>query len=314
MFYSESILKDVIMDPISSGADHLYIVTAYATPNMASWALKSIPQFIKQGVEISIIVGMTPYDGLSVAVHNGFKDLVSEFPTFHCSYICNGPPIHLNLYAWTKNGVPIEAFTGTVCFVQSCFLGHQIEYMRRVNPKKCLDFIKSIESNTIYCNHNEVEEAIIIKAAHPVLDNENLPLAPLSGAGLQKVTLSLLTKKGSVGQRSGLNWGQRKGREKNQAYIPLPAEIARTGFFPPKDQHFTAITDDHKQLTLRVEQQNDKAITTPMRNADLGEYFRNRLGIANGESVAMEDLLRYGRTDVTFYKLDDEQYYMDFSI
>ena len=27
-----------------------------------------------------------------------------------------------------------------------------------------------------------------------------------------------------------------------------------------------------------------------------------------------EDLEAYGRTDVTFYKLDDEQFYMDFSV
>lgn len=26
------------------------------------------------------------------------------------------------------------------------------------------------------------------------------------------------------------------------------------------------------------------------------------------------DLERYGRTDVTFYKIDDEQFFMDFSV
>ena len=69
-----------------------------------------------------------------------------------------------------------------------------------------------------------------------------------------------------------------------------------------------------KSLVLRVEQQNDKAITTPENNSKLGEYFRYRLGLANGAFVTKEDLLRYGRTDVDFYKIDDEQYYMDFSV
>ena len=94
----------------------------------------------------------------------------------------------------------------------------------------------------------------------------------------------------------------------------MPRAIAQSGFFPPKNVHFTAITDDRKQLTLRVEQQNDKAIATPERNSDFGEYFRNRLGLANGAFVTRNDLDAYGRTDVTFYKLDDETYYMDFSI
>ena len=66
-------------------------------------------------------------------------------------------------------------------------------------------------------------------------------------------------------------------------------------------------------MILRIEQQNDKAITTPARNSDLGEYFRNRLGLANGDFVTREDLDRYGRTNVIFIKLDEETYYMDFS-
>ena len=73
------------------------------------------------------------------------------------------------------------------------------------------------------------------------------------------------------------------------------------------------VTDDHHTLQLRVEQQNDKAITTPASNALLGEYFRNRLGLANGAYIHAGDLNNYGRSDVTFIKIDDEHYYMDFS-
>ena len=78
-------------------------------------------------------------------------------------------------------------------------------------------------------------------------------------------------------------------------------------------QHFLVVTDDHHTLQLRVEQQNDKAITTPASNALLGEYFRNRLGLGNGEYIEKRHLLAYGRMDVMFYKIDEEQYYMDFS-
>ena len=93
----------------------------------------------------------------------------------------------------------------------------------------------------------------------------------------------------------------------------MPTKIARSGFFPLEKRHFTAITDDRHQLILRIEPQNDKALTTPARHSDLGEYFRNRLGLANGDFVTREDLDRYGRTNVIFIKLDEETYYMDFS-
>jgi hypothetical protein len=51
-----------------------------------------------------------------------------------------------------------------------------------------------------------------------------------------------------------------------------------------------------------------------LKNSLLGEYFRNRLGLPNGAFVTKADLDRYGRTDVVFYKFDDEEYLMDFSI
>lgn len=94
----------------------------------------------------------------------------------------------------------------------------------------------------------------------------------------------------------------------------MPTKVAKSGFFPLEKRHFVAITDDRHQLILRIEQQNDKAITTPARNSDLGEYFRNRLGLANGEFVTRDALERYGRKDVIFVKLDEETYYMDFSV
>jgi hypothetical protein len=102
------------------------------------------------------------------------------------------------------------------------------------------------------------------------------------------LTLSLLARGGETGTHSGLNWGQRDGREPNQAYISLPAEAARSGFFPldgnpsgKHNPHFSVLTDDGINLILRVEQQNNKAITTPLNNSLIGEYFRNRIGAAN---------------------------------
>ena len=66
--------------------------------------------------------------------------------------------------------------------------------------------------------------------------------------GLPTVKVSLLTGSGTVGTRSGLNWGQRPGREPNQAYIPLKVPVYRTDFFPERTIHFTVLTDDNKIL------------------------------------------------------------------
>lgn len=131
----------------------------------------------------------------------------------------------------------------------------------------------------------------------------------------ESLTLSLLQHNGKqTGRRSGLNWGQRPNRNPDEAYIPLPSKQARKGFFPVNGVRFRVETDDGKKFIMRVEQANNKAITTPDDNAEIGKYFRARIGVDYGKLVEKEDLERYGRTDVTFYKLDDEQFVMDFSV
>lgn len=310
--------KQILFNPLKYDADELYILTAYATPNMLSWFIKNLQHKTKTPIKVRLIVGMVPFDNLSVSIHEGFVQLVSmplpvEVSSIKCSYVTDSPAVHSNLYIWCKHNTPFLAFSGSANFVQSSFVGnHRQELMWECDPKEAMDYYEEAEARTIYCNHAEVEEYIILRPSHPVLDIECNLVDGIDD--YDSVTLSLITKSGEPGIKSGLNWGQRKGREPNQAYIPLPSKIAKTGFFPLEKRHFTAITDDHHQLTLRVEQQNNKAITTPVRNSDLGEYFRNRLGLPNGSFVTRQDLEKYGRTDVKFVKLDDETFYMDFSL
>lgn len=308
----------VLFDPLQDNVDELYILSAYATPNMLSWYIKNIYHRTEHPLKLNLTVGMVPFDDLSVTIHEGFKELVSsdlpnEIESIRCSYVIDQPAEHGNLFIWCKNGQPYVAFTGSANFVQSSFIGsHRQELMTLCDPFEAMAYYDSVVPRTVYCNHAEIEEYIILHPTHPVLDLECNLVNGLDD--YDSVLLSLVTRTGEPGTRSGLNWGQRYGREPNQAYIPLPSIIARSGFFPLERRHFTAITDDRHQLTLRVEQQSNKAITTPVRNSDLGEYFRNRLGLPNGAYVTRADLDRYGRTDVKFVRLDEETYYMDFSV
>ena len=314
----DGLANTVLFDPLRNGADELNILAAYATPNMLSWYIKNIYHRTVHAVRLNLIVGMVPFDDLSVTIHEGFKQIVSsdlpnEVEAIRCSYVIDKPAEHGNLYIWKKTGLPYCAFSGSANFVQSSFIGnHRRELLCLCDPVEAMAYYDSVIPRTIYCNHAEVEEFVILHPSHAVLDLECNLVNGLDD--LDSVLLSLITKTGEPGTRSGLNWGQRYGREPNQAYIPLPSSISKSGFFPLERRHFTVITDDHHQLTLRVEQQNNKAITTPVRNSDLGEYFRNRLGLANGAFVTRADLDRYGRTDVRFVKLDEETYYMDFSV
>ena len=113
--------------------------------------------------------------------------------------------------------------------------------------------------------------------------------------------------------RSGLNWGQRPGRNQNQAYLSVSVDIQRSRFFPDKGIDFTVMTDDDHSFRLVRAQENGKALHSLPSNDLLGVYFRSRLNVESGDMVVLDDLLIYGRTTVDFFKVSADHFFMDFS-
>ncbi|MGE0000749.1 MAG: hypothetical protein AB7F50_03155 [Fimbriimonadaceae bacterium] len=111
---------------------------------------------------------------------------------------------------------------------------------------------------------------------------------------------------------TGLKWGQRDRREPNQAYVPVPSVVAKSGFLPARGDYFIILTDDGEALDCVVAQDNSKAIETPLNNSTIGLYFRRRLGVRSGAFITLDDLDRYGRRDVTLYRAGDDLFLMDF--
>ena len=74
MFFN-NLPNQIFWKPIEEGANKLCIISGYATPNMASWLITNIKEHTDNPIDISLIVGMVPFDGLSLSVHEGFKEL-----------------------------------------------------------------------------------------------------------------------------------------------------------------------------------------------------------------------------------------------
>ena len=119
--------------------------------------------------------------------------------------------------------------------------------------------------------------------------------------------------KARVPARSGLNWGQRPGRNQNQAYLSVPADIQRSHFFPERGNVFLAKFDDGFQVKCVRAQQNGKAIHSKNDNAILGLYFRSRLGLESEQPIVIGHLERYGRFSIEVSKESNNLYYFDFS-
>jgi len=316
----------LINPPVQDGCDRLCIVSGYATAAMTFHHFQELHRR-ERGVNISLIVGMCPQDGLSKSNHRAFQDLMSNSYAghFECSYLINHPPVHSKIYCWLRGDEPAHGYIGSANYTQTAFSKAQREAMTLCSPRQSLEYFQKLLPQTIYCTHADAGDLIQIyndryfrrsPAAH--LQDETRPAPDLVAdyTGLPFARLTLLDRQGRLPLRSGLNWGQRPEvrREPNQAYIKMPSNVYSTDFFPPRTVHFTVLTDDNKVLICARAQDNGKAIHTPHNNSLIGEYFRNRLGLPNGAPVTLADLQRYGRTDVVFYKIDDETYFMDFSV
>lgn len=319
-----NLFDDVLISPVREGANRLSIVSGYATATMASRHLSFVKDKLGTEIKVDVIVGMSPADGISRSNHRGFCELVAEsnLGTFSCSYIVEGKtPVHSKVYVWSVDNRPVIAYTGSANYTQNAFSKNQREVLAPCDANKARDYYDSLIDDTVYCTYDDIEEYVNIhdnvwtrREPLETSDDKTEPRTPLLAfTGLEMATCPLVSKAGEIHTKAGLNWGQRERRNPNQAYIPVPADVQRSGFFPSHGEHFTVVTDDDKTLLCKRAQANGKAIETPQNNSLLGEYFRNRLGLANGAYVRKEDLIRYGRTSVDFYKIDDETYYMDFS-
>ncbi len=318
---SDDLFSEVLLKPARDGASDLYIISGYASSAMVFHHAEKLKEQ-NSDININLIIGMTCRDGLSKTNHRGFQSLVKNDLSgiFNCSYLISRPPVHSKVYTWVKGGVPITAFAGSANYSQQAFIGNsQREVATKCDPTAAYDYYKSFIDESIYCNHQDAEEVITLyndnRAVNSTKDSVEDETAEYDATtGLEHELISFINRSGEISKRSGLNWGQRDNREPNQAYIPLKVNVYSTDFFPPVAQHFTVHTDDGKILICTRAQENGKAIHTPQNNSLIGEYFRFRLGVANGGLVTMEHLINYGRTDIDFYKIDEENYYMDFSV
>lgn len=158
------IAKSVLFDPLKMDVNELYIISGYATPTMLSWYIKNLYHKTHSPIKISLMVGMVPFDGISVSVHEGFVQLIrddkpQEIEKLECSYIYDPPAVHSNLFIWAKDGVPQIAFTGSANFVQSSFVGHhRQEIVINCDPEAAMNYYQSLIDRSIYAHHAEIEE------------------------------------------------------------------------------------------------------------------------------------------------------------
>lgn len=336
--FEYALLKPILQD---GGPNSIKIISGYATHAMAARHLIETTSHAKK-LDVDLVCGMTGSEGVSRPNHIGFLSLQmhKEFVydgNFSCSYIRKPLSVHSKVYVWCKNGTPVQAFIGSANYSETGFHSpSRIETLSECDPISALKFFEAIKPKAVACDHvnfnldlprRQRSFAPTALTTSGVVEIETDKDSPFYNH--EKITLSLLTRDGKTGNGSRLNWGVRPDgtprtsensngvvsrRNPNQAYIGLPSVYQTCGFFPDIGHRFSVLTDDNQIFTCVRAQANGKGIETPQDNSEIGRYFRNRLGLPNGAYIDVADLQHYGRTDVIFYKLNDEEYVMDFSV
>ena len=303
-----------VLIPVKDGSS-LYIVSGYATPAMASRHIKDIVDRKFSKIDIHLIIGMTAKDGIGTTNHKEFCSLVKDsgIKSFQCAYVPDGePPVHTKAYAWFHGKVPLCGYIGSANYTQTGFYFNQKEAMEESDPQEILDYYKTVQKTAILCDHQDMFR--LVKDDKRSLSRPGTDYSEFRVAGQNTVTYTLLDRSRNLPKgSSGLNWGQRSKREPNEAYIRVPSYVQKAKFFPPRGSYFSMHTDDGKMFICSIRQDKGKGIHSS-KNSLLGEYFRRRLGVPLGKRVEKSHLEKYGRTNVTFYKIDDENYMMDFSV
>ena len=307
---TEDLYKHILIDPISSGNNELFIVSGYSSATFLSRHLNEIKN-VNPEIKLNLLIGMHQKRN----DHSAYLNIKNLYPNnFNGYYYSGRPGVHSKTYSWVKDGVPSIGFSGSANYSQYGFFNTmQQNQMVEDNPSIIKSYFEILVKDSL-----KIEDYIAPEDESIDTVNVDGSLAPGTIEWIkynESVRISLLSKNGELPARSGLNWGQRpeQNRDPNQAYLSIRSDARKEGFLPEKTFTFTLLTDDNETLDCVVAQDGRKAIHTTNDNSELGKYFRDRLNIGSGSLVVKDDLIKYGRTDFLLRKLDDETFYLDFS-
>ena len=348
---SKDLFNYALMNPVLSdhGIDTLRIVSGYASHALASWHL-SLLKAKKQKVNIDLVIGMAGCEGIRQLDHAGFislykKDEFDYDGKFECRYVERPLSVHSKVYIWCRGNTPVSAFIGSANYTNNGFLvSNRIETLAECDPISANQFFVDLKHSAVPCQ--KARKMLFVKGhdksyAKPVssiVEIESDQQSPFYGCA--RIDIPLRNTRKHFGAGSGLNWGLNAAgkprlrnkkkpnggrRDPNEAYIRVPKKYD-VGFFPkyikvPRGKKareaqipFSVQTDDGKVFScIRASGGYGKEIETPQDNTELGVWFRERLGIPSGAKVTDKVVRKYGRDKVRFYKLSDDQYFLDFS-
>lgn len=319
---TDKLFEKVLLEPARRGARELFILSGYASASMVTKHFEVASKDLSIDLSIDLHIGMSGRDGLSRNTLLGLQAIPRQIGdrSFNCTLSLKGTSNHSKIYVWCDDKGPKEAYLGSSNYTQLGFgisataLNHK-EVCIPMDPITGFDYILAASKGGISYKSPDIANFIDLfdEKFFPRITEEEPAISLDSRCFVDlPLVISRGQAQGEVHQRSGLNWGQREGRNPDQAYIPVPSTVAQSKFFPEKGEHFQVITDDGEAFICTIAQDNDKAIETPHDNSILGKYFRKRLNLPSGTFIDKVHLQEFGSNLVRIYKDSDDCYRLSF--
>ncbi|MBT5426879.1 MAG: NgoFVII family restriction endonuclease [Bacteroidetes bacterium] len=306
---SNSLSEEILTSPIRRReADSLHILSGFASSNAASRHLRSLSE-ISDNFNLQLTIGMARNGAITQNSHLAFRRLTQEFycTKFSCNYMPVTSPIHSKIYVWLREQTPVRAWICSANYTQAAlYTFRQQEVASSCNPNQALEIVQQAYNSGVSCTSDSAQACVadrVPSIAGNVIQRGDLVL--------ETVSWSLLSDTREDGLRYGINWGHRGTRNRNEAYIPIPSQVYNTSFFPDRPINFTVRTDDGFVFTCVREQDNGKAITTPINNSDIGLWLRRRIGLNSGDLITSDNLQSANVAIVSFSKISEDEYLLE---
>jgi hypothetical protein len=301
-------------------SDELIILSGYVGP-------KPIERLNELPINTTVIYGMYGDKGIQERLHSSLIYHQNNINNVNIWY--STIPIHSKCYIWKHNNIIQHALIGSANFSTNGLTTPYREILAETTHDTFYslnEYILRVLNHSILCT-----DVILQNNRQQIQENVNI----ISNI----CNMTLLDRYGNVPSASGLNWGHGQGHvTPNDSYIAIRKEHLRNcpTLFPPKQEFpnlrqngrlqrhndiIEIIWDDGYVMEGLLEgNQNEngliypKQISSSPRKNIMGEYIRHRIGIPSGSFVTIDDLINYGRTDITVSLINEGIYSFDFSV
>lgn len=337
MLYYDNLDEIVFHRHETVPCDEIFIISGYVGFDPVR-RVKQLPH------KTTVVYGMYATDGIHKALR---ETLIKEDEEIdNLTVLCSTMPVHSKIYMWLNGGRVVHSLIGSANFSLNGLTTPYKETLAEatVDTFKPLDAYRDlVRRNCISCADSVVSLTPRQQQTQQTWATYDRDVCVLPLYVIERGVKVLKPQ-------SGLNWGMAKilsGSHVNinDAYIPLPAEHVShyPQMFPvkqsvplnlssvvrPTHRHndtIEVIWDDGTEMVMllegtrnsRDEQGNavmyPKQIASSPSKAALGRYMRKRLGVPEGHPITMDDLERYGRSDISISLQGEGIYYFDFSV